>query len=134
VGATVERLAPDLLGREGRQRHHPDVWGAAAQLGDQVGAVHPWHAEVQHDHVGLLVGGQLQRLAAVAGLADQVEAPSLQGHAQQGPQLGDVVGDQDPDRCLGLEGRGHAHSLATGSRAAMLTLRVARTNRPDEYS
>ena len=95
---------------------------APAQLGDQVRALDPGHAEVEDDHVGLPVDGQGEGLAAVGGLPDQLEAPSLEGRPEQRSQLRDVVGDEGADRCGWMHG------------GDMLTLRDARTNRPDEYS
>jgi hypothetical protein len=122
VGAPVQGLAGQLGGGEGGQGDHPDRRGAPAQLGDQVGALDPGHAEVEDDHVGLPVDGQGEGLAAVGGLPDQLEAPSLEGRPEQRSQLRDVVGDEGADRCGWMHG------------GDMLTLRDARTNRPDEYS
>jgi hypothetical protein len=108
VGAQVEGPAPLGLGGEGGEGHDPDRRGALAQLGDQVGAVDPGHAQVEHDNVGLPVEGQGQGLAAVSGLPDQLEAPPLEGRPEQRSQLRDVVGDQDTDRCGWKHGGRHA--------------------------
>jgi hypothetical protein len=83
VGAPLAGLARRLGVGEGRQGHHPDRRQAPAQLGDQVGAVGPGHAQIEHDHVGLGVDGPSQGLVAVAGLPDQLEAPSLEGRPHQ---------------------------------------------------
>ena len=83
MGAPLAGLARRLGAGEGRQGHHPDRRQAPAQFGDQVGAVGPWHAQIEHDHVGLAVDGQSQGLVAVAGLPDQLEAPSLEGRPHQ---------------------------------------------------
>ena len=82
MGAPLAGPAPGLLAGEGGQGHHPDRRHAPAQLGDQVGAVGPGHAQVEDDHVGLGVDGQGQGLVAVAGLPDQLEAPPLEGRPE----------------------------------------------------
>jgi hypothetical protein len=105
-----------------RQGHHPGRRHPPAQLGDHGRAVAAGHAEVEHDHVRLGVGGQPEGLVTVGGLSDQLEAPSLEGRPEQRSQLREVVGDQDADGCGQMHG------------GDMVTLRGTRTNRPDEYS
>jgi hypothetical protein len=108
MGAEPEGPVAALGVRERRQGHHPDRRGTQAQLGDQVGAVDPGHAQVEHDDVGLTVDGQGQGVAAVGGLPDQLEAPPLEGRPEQRSQLRDVVGEQDTDRCDWKHGGRHA--------------------------
>jgi len=95
VGAPVQGGLAQLVGGEGGEGHHPGRRHPPAQLGDHGRAVAARHAEVEHDHVGLPVGGQPEGLVAVGGLPDQLEAPSLEGRPEQRSQLRDVVGDQD---------------------------------------
>jgi hypothetical protein len=108
VGAEAEDPVAALAVGERRKGHHPDRRGAQAQLGDQVGAVDPGHAQVEHDDVGLAVDGQGQGVAAVDRLPDQLEAPPLEGRPEQRSQLRDVVGEQDTDRCGWKHGGRHA--------------------------
>ena len=122
MGALVEGPAPLGLGGEGGEGHDPDRRGALAQLGDQVGAVDPGHAQVEHDNIGLPVDGQGQGLAAASGLPDQLEAPPWR------VVLSSV-------RSSGMSSAIRTRIGSVGSMEAdMLTLRGARTNRPDEYS
>jgi len=79
VRAPVQDGLAQRLAGEGGQGHHPGRRHPPAQLGDHGRAVGAGHAEVEHDHVGLGVGGQPEGLVAVAGLPDQLEAPSLEG-------------------------------------------------------
>ena len=76
--------------------------------------------EVEHDDVGLVVGGVLDRLGAVMRLRDHVEAAvEAQRVVDETTHVDDVIDEEDPDR--------HARSLATFGR-----LRRVRRHRDGE--
>ena len=76
------------------------------QLAHRADAVAPWHHQVHQDHVGVELGGALERLVAVGRLADDLEA-LLEREERPQPLAHDrvVVDDQDADRVrpLGCE-------------------------------
>ena len=79
-----------------REGHERGVRRGAAQPDQQRLGIRAGHLEVEHDDVGLLVGGELHGGVAVAHLADDLDAAlGLQRVAQQRAQLGGVVAEQD---------------------------------------
>ena len=76
VGAGVER--GDLVALGVAHREHDDRHlGPAPQASDHVDAVDPGQAEVEHDHVGVLAGREVERVLAVGRDVDVV----TRGHA-----------------------------------------------------
>ena len=116
------------VGGEGEQPHRQP--GRRHRPG-QPDAVQPRQPEVEHDDVGQQPPGQLDRLHAVAGLADHGQVVlGSQHRAEAGPQQRLPVGQQQPNRRSTISGPTHdgrltrpthdgpAHSSATSSASA----------------
>ena len=80
--------------------------GCAAQQPGGRDAVELRHADVHQDDVGLVQVNSREHVAAVGGLADDVE---VRGAGQHDPQAGAdqrvVVDEEDADRVVGTDGR-----------------------------
>jgi hypothetical protein len=80
---------------------HDDL-GARHSVLDGGGGVDPaalGHPDVHQHDVGGGLGGDLQRLGAVAGLTDDLDVGlGTQHHLQAAPEKRMVVDDQHPDR------------------------------------
>jgi hypothetical protein len=94
IGAGVEGV--DLLPAVQAAGQDDDRYrGPGAQLADDLDAVEVGQAEVEHDQVGVLAGGGVQGLHAVAGGDDLVLA-GVQVDPQRPQDLRFVVDDEQP--------------------------------------
>ena len=96
----AQRLVDVLVGLEGGQDDDLDpgqvLIGADSPGGLQ--AVDPGHPDVHQDHVGALATGQVDRLPAVGGLADDLQVlRGVDEDPEPGADQGLVVGEQHPD-------------------------------------
>ena len=95
VGAGVERVHLVLAAGPAGQHDDRDV-GPAAQAADDVDAVHVGQAEVEHDQVRVLAGGQRAARRPPSAATVDVVAPGAQVDPQRAQDLRLVVDDQDP--------------------------------------
>ena len=113
AGRSGAQRAEDVLVEVERGQHEharPRLDAGGGQTRRGLDAVHAGHADVHQDHVRPQVVGALDRLGAVARLADDLEVVlGLQEEPEAGADEFLVVDDQQPDA--------HA-SPPTGSHAA----------------
>ena len=110
-GAGADRLEGVLIEVEGRQHQDPGSGGPRRDPAGRLDAVHPRHAHVHEDDVGLHAGDQFDGRPAVLGLADHLHLlAGLQQHAESEPVHLLVVDQDDPD--------GHAPSRVRTGRTA----------------
>jgi hypothetical protein len=96
----AQRVVDVLVEVERGQHEHP---GAQAGQPDPAGgldAVHSRHAHVHQRHVRAQAACQLDRLGAVARLAEDVEPRQLEDQPEAGADELLVVRDEDPDHPL----------------------------------
>jgi hypothetical protein len=111
AGAGAERLIDVFVEVEGGQHQDPGgCVGGRDELAGGFKAVEDRHADVHQDYIGVQASGCLDRLAAVAGFADDLDVGlGLEEHAKAGPDQPFVVGEQDADA--------HGGPLGSGRRA-----------------
>ena len=88
-------------------------------------AVDLGHRDVHEDHVGLQLVGQADRLLAVGGLADDVEALLDHRAAQALAQHPVVVGQHQPDALRGLVVISHVGALPVAAYSGSSQTRTA---------
>ncbi len=82
-----------------RQRHHPGPAQMELDLPGRLIAGHQGHGDIYHDHIGPKPAGRIDRLAAVARLADNSEIRLLvQEGRQPFPRDLVIVDEQRPVR------------------------------------
>jgi len=110
AGARAERLVDVLVEVEGREDDDLRRRGrAVAQDPSRLEPVQPRHPDVHQHDVGLQVASELDRLGAVARLADHLDVRfRLEDQPEAGADERLVVGEQDPN---------HAAPAPSGSRA-----------------
>ena len=92
-----------LLGLEGGavdsgQDHDLGARGRQRDLGQRLDAGHARHQDVEQDEVGLVLAGHGDRFRTRSRFAHDLEAAlELERQPHHGPQLGAVVGEDDPD-------------------------------------
>ena len=94
--------APRLLRIGAGQEHDRDVLRPLLRLQPlaELGAAHPGHAQVEDDHVGAAPADARLRLEAGLRLVDR-DVRALEGRAEQLPQRGLIVDEQDPHDVCG---------------------------------
>src|SRR6476660_7343881 len=92
--AGVDGAADQRRLRERGQHHDRDL-PLLEHLAGGLDAVQLWHLDVHHRQVGLVLRGQRDRLAPVAGLGHHLEAGPLQHRPHVQPDDGLVLRDQD---------------------------------------
>ncbi len=80
------------------------IAGNLAYLPHDFDAVHVGHHEVEEDEVEIVRAGEVERLGAVAGLADAVAV--LQLRAEEAPHVGFIIDDEDAGHSLAGPWRG----------------------------
>ena len=110
VGEAAGLVGLLLEGRalEGGEQDHLDGRAGVLDQAGGVQAAEDRHAQVHQDDVGLQLLGQGDRVGAVGGLADDVEAGLEQQLDQRLPEHVVVVDHQQP-------GQGHGSHLSIGS-------------------
>jgi hypothetical protein len=102
AGARAQRGVGVLVEVEGRQDDHARAPAAFDEPARGLHAVHPGHAHVHQDDVGLQALDDLEGLVAVTGLADELEVGlGLEDHPEAHAQQLLVVDEHD-------RGAGHA--------------------------
>src|SRR5690606_2007419 len=96
--AGLDHVDDEAVLEHRRERHDLDVGEAAPDLARGLDAVHDGHQQVHHDDVGPELLDELERLAPVARLADDLEVGlEPEGEPQAPPHDGVVVNEQDAD-------------------------------------
>jgi hypothetical protein len=104
AGAGLERAVHVLVEVEGRDDHDRErvLDVRAGEQPRRLDAVELGHAHVDQAYVGAQLARQRDRLAAVGGLGDHVDAGlGVEDHPEPGADELLVVGDEDPDAHLG---------------------------------
>ena len=101
AGACAQRVVHQLVLVEGGQDQDPCVDGAGRVVDDPPGrlhAVHAGHPDVHQHHVGRRTAAEVQGLATVAGLADDLDLRrGAEQHDEPGAHQLLVVDDRYPD-------------------------------------
>ena len=118
VGADGNRAGRHLLRTEARQHDDPGRRAEPTDRRQRLDAVHHGHREVEQDDVRALLAHDLDALAAVACLADDVEAALGQRQAEEVPKVAGVVDDHDATGA-GVGQGGHVVRLLLDGDAAL---------------
>jgi signal transduction histidine kinase len=105
--AATDRREEVLFRSRGRQDDHLALGRRVADLGQCFQPAHPRHREVEQDELRPELSRQLDRLLAVARLADDGEVVLLEQRSERLARDGVVVDEQDPHRTL-IGSRRHA--------------------------
>ena len=99
--AGLEHLLDDLQVVRAGERDHARARDELADAAGGLDPVHDGHRDVHQDDVGHQVDAERDRLAAVGGLADDLEVPALGEHRAQHPaRLVRVIADQYADHSV----------------------------------
>jgi hypothetical protein len=118
VGTGFKELGDLRVARVGRVDEDAGSGHGLPQPLDELDSAEARHPEVDEGDVGLRRGGELERLAAVGGSADEVEAVCLQVARDCGDERRMIVGDE-------TAGSAHAASRSCRTRPARMSANSA---------